>query len=183
MPRGRTPKPTNLKIVTGTARADRLNADEPRPDPTPPKCPSWLDAEAKRVWRKLQPELTRIGVLTSADGEAFAGYCVAWSEFRAATEILRAEGRIVLAGGTPIETEETMTVEENGKTATTTRTVVHVVGARRVPHPAVAQQRSAMRLIREYSSLFGLDPSSRSRIKAAPVEAVDELKAFAEGRV
>jgi phage terminase small subunit len=40
-------------------------------------------------------------------------------------------------------------------------------------------QRTAWRTIREYSTLFGLDPSSRSRLSVPPVDdEADAIDAF-----
>lgn len=151
MPAGRPRKPTALKILTGNPGRRPLNQSEPQPDGTAPKCPSWLDAEGKRTWKRLAPELHRLGLLTCVDGEALACLCQAWSELKQATETLKAEGRYVTL----------------------------VTGGRQ-SHPAVSQQRTAMRTIKDFCSLFGLDPSSRSRLHVQPPEELDELKAFDE---
>jgi phage terminase small subunit len=41
----------------------------------------------------------------------------------------------------------------------------------------VAQQRSALRALKDFAGLFGLDPSSRSKLHAGSPEA-DELEEF-----
>lgn len=147
--RGRKPKPTVLKILAGNPGRRPLNDQEPKPSSSPVRCPAWLDDEAKKKWRALVPELKRLGLLTLVDGDALAAYCQAWAEFRAATEQISKEGR-------------TATLE-NGRV---------------LSHPAVAQQRSAMQVIRQFSQLFGLDPSSRSALKAPHPMQADELEAF-----
>lgn len=45
---GRKPKPTALKILEGNPGKRKLNAKEPTPLKKAPKCPAWLDAEAKK---------------------------------------------------------------------------------------------------------------------------------------
>ena len=78
--RGPAPKPTALKVLDGNPRHRPINRSEPRPRPVAPKCPSWLDAEAKREWRRIAPALERIGLLTEIDGTALAGcpvFCAA----------------------------------------------------------------------------------------------------------
>ena len=49
--KGRKPKPTAIKILEGNPRKRKLNTKEPRPKKIAPKCPVWLDVEAKREWR------------------------------------------------------------------------------------------------------------------------------------
>jgi P27 family predicted phage terminase small subunit len=145
--------PTQLKILRGNPGRRKLPGDEPRPKVGAPHCPSFLDATAKSIWRALAPELARLGLLTIVDGGALAGYCQAWAEFEIATKTLRKEGRFFKT--------------ESGYLA---------------PHPAVAQQRSALTAIRAFAGLFGLDPSSRSRIHAPTPPAdqgkLDEFDAF-----
>lgn len=149
--RGRPPKPTVLKILTGNPGQRPLNLDEPQPDKTPPKCPTWMDTEAKKKWRELAPELSRLGLLTRVDGGALSCLCQAWSEYRQATETLQRDGRY-------LTNRETGTVKS---------------------HPAVAQQRSAWAAYQRYCGLFGLDPSSRVRLKCPGQERpADEFEDF-----
>jgi len=90
MPRGgHNRKPTVLKVIQGTTRRDRMPANEPKPAPIAPKCPSWLDREAKAEWRRLAPKLEKLGLLTEADGSAFAVYCEAYSRWKRAALALR----------------------------------------------------------------------------------------------
>src|SRR4051812_963222 len=112
--RGPAPKPTRLKILAGNPGKRPLNAAEPKPDPKPPVCPAWLDDAAKTKWRATVKELSRLGVLTSIDGDALAAYCQAWAEFQWATKTLRKEGRVIKTGSGYAQ-----------------------------PHPAIAMQRSA----------------------------------------
>jgi P27 family predicted phage terminase small subunit len=121
--------------MRGSWRANGRGS-QPRPRLAKPKCPTWLDAEAKSKWRQLVRDLSELGLLTAVDGDTLAAYCTAWSELRTATETLQREGRTF--------------VTENGY---------------KVPHPAVAQQRSAWQAVRAFAALFGLDPADRSRLQ------------------
>jgi len=174
MPRGRKPTPTRLKELLGNPGKRPLNGAEPRPDATAPKCPDWLDGAAKRKWGALAPELARLGLLTAIDGDALAAYCQAWAEFRQATETLRREGRYVKSGGKVVE-------KAGEKAGDDGKPTYEVLGAQLVPHPAVAQQRSAWAAVRAFASLFGLDPSSRSRLKVTPPEKADPFDQFLRG--
>jgi P27 family predicted phage terminase small subunit len=162
MPRGRPPKPTRLKILTGNPGKRPLNAEEPHPSAAIPVCPAWLDSDAVDKWDALAPELARLGLLTIIDGDALAVYCQAYAEFKHATETLRREGRFVKAGG------EMVVVD--GK--------LSLACFQLQPHPAVAQQRSAWSAIKSFAALFGLDPSSRSRLHVGKGEDLDEMAEF-----
>ncbi len=86
MPKGgaRNKKPTQLKILQGTNRADRAKRNEPKPAPLMPAQPPGLDEFGLEAWRRLAPILCRLGLLTEADGEAFWALCQTWSQLRKA---------------------------------------------------------------------------------------------------
>ena len=74
-------QPTQLRISRGNPSKRPLNLHEPRPDGVA-TCPTYLSPTAKREWRRLAPELKRLGLLTGLDQSSFAGYCVAYSDWR-----------------------------------------------------------------------------------------------------
>ncbi|KAB8167051.1 phage terminase small subunit P27 family [Streptomyces sp. 3MP-14] len=59
-----------------------------------PSAPSWLDREAKAEWRRVVPELDRLGVLATIDRAVLATYCAAWSRFVQLEQLLQDEGLI-----------------------------------------------------------------------------------------
>ena len=65
------PKPTALKIAKGNPGKQKLNTNEPQPSKELPPCPEWIPPLAKSAWNNLVPELSRIGVLTKIDLNAF----------------------------------------------------------------------------------------------------------------
>ena len=89
----RGPQPTPMAILRarGSWRGD-LNRSEPRPEPGRPVCPSWLNAEAKKAWRSLVPQLAAMRVLTRIDGHALARYCLLWARWRKAEEFIEKHG-------------------------------------------------------------------------------------------
>lgn len=91
---GRKPKPTALKILEGNPGKRPLNDKEPKPDSKAPRCPSWLEEEAKREWKRMSKTLETIGVLTKIDKAAFAGYCQAYATWKEAEEVLSKHGTI-----------------------------------------------------------------------------------------
>jgi len=76
--RGRRPKPTNLKKLTGNPGKRRLREDEPVATGTA-ECPEHLDAIARREWERVAPLLQEMGILASIDAAALAGYCANYS--------------------------------------------------------------------------------------------------------
>ena len=82
---GRPPKPSALKRLQGTDRADQRNGNEPEPnllaDLNPP---AHLAPASAAVWRQLAPMLRRIGVLTEADVLALEMLCDSVADYRRA---------------------------------------------------------------------------------------------------
>ena len=72
--RGRKPKPTAVKVLEGNPGKRGLNAGEPKPEKKAPRCPAWLEAEAKKEWKRMAKQMERLGILTEIDMAAFAGY-------------------------------------------------------------------------------------------------------------
>jgi P27 family predicted phage terminase small subunit len=80
-------KPTALKLVEGTDRADRSNGSEVEPmllnDLTPP---AHLDPRSAAVWTQLAPMLRRLQLLTEADVIALEMLCNSVADYRLARE-------------------------------------------------------------------------------------------------
>ena len=134
---GRKCKPTAIKILEGNPGKRKLNAYEPRPTKKAPPCPTWLDKEARREWRRLAKSLEAMGVLTEADAAVFAAYCQAYGRWKQAESKIT-DGNLVFLtpSGYP---------QQN-------------------PYLSIAQQN--MKLMHSFASEFGLTPASRSRIIA-----------------
>lgn len=139
--RGPAPLPTNVKLLRGTFRFDRGPQNEPRPEPVVPTCPTWLDREAKREWRRIVGELEAIGLITKIDRAALAAYCQAYAEW------WEMEREIKLHGRTQ--------VTENGYVA---------------QRPEVGIRNKALERMRQFLREFGMTPSSRTRIEAPKKE-------------
>ena len=142
---GHNRKPAALHVLEGTGRPSRQNGNTPRPRPTAPTCPSWLDKEAKAEWARVAPELERLGLLTVLDRAAFSAYCQSWADFRHLSEIIDAEGAVI-----------------EGRR-----------GAPR-KHPLLPALHWAMAAVRTWSQEFGLTPLSRSRMSVGNVEEEEE---------
>lgn len=149
--RGRKPKPTQIKLVTGNPGHRPPPADEPRPEARIPKCPIHLDAEAKREWRRMAAELNDLGILTTIDRAVFASYCQAWSMWRQALKTVQKVGLVV-------RSKERVTQAPDG---TITRT-----GGVPMVNPLCklidAENAKMMKALTE----MGMSPSSRGRVTA-----------------
>ena len=133
--RGRKPKPTALKVLEGNPGKRPLNENEPKPRKRAPKCPAWLEVEAKKEWRRTAKQLEQLGILTEVDMAAFAGYCQAYARWKDAEEFITKHGTIVK---TPSGYWQ------------------------QVPQVSIAQ--TYLKIMNKFCEQFGLTPSSRSRI-------------------
>jgi P27 family predicted phage terminase small subunit len=135
--RGRKPIPTAIKVLEGNPGKRELNTKEPKPERKAPKCPAWLDTEAKKEWRRVAKQLEMLGVLTEVDMAAFAGYCQAYARWKEAEEFITKHGTIVK---TPSGYWQ------------------------QVPQVSISQ--TYLKIMSRFCEQFGLTPSSRSRIVA-----------------
>lgn len=147
--RGRKPKPTALKVLEGNPGKRQLNKNEPKPNTKLPKCPDWLEEEAKAEWKRLAKNLNELGILTELDANTFASYCQAYARWREAEEFITLHGSIVKT--------------KSGYW-------------QQVPQVAIAH--SNQKIMMQAAAEFGLTPSSRSRIIANEdvSNAVDEME-------
>ncbi len=157
---GRKPKPTSMKILQGNPGKRPLNNSEPQFSGLP-KCPSWLAKDAKREWKRVTAELAHVGLLKSTDQAALAAYCVAYGRWQTAEAIVTAEGQTVRE---PI-------VSKDGA----------VLGYKTKRHPATIIARDERHSMRASASLFGFDPSSRSRLVVADAAPADPFEEFMRG--
>jgi P27 family predicted phage terminase small subunit len=99
-----------------------------------PRCPSWLDPEAKREWARLLPDLRELGV-ARVDRGTLASYCQSVAELEYASLVLQTKGR-------------------------TYKTVSGLVLAR----PEVAMLHRAVVNIGRLAEQFGFSPVGRMRL-------------------
>ena len=104
MAAGRKPKPTKLKLLTGTAQPCRMNDKEPKPKSDNIKMPAGLSEKAKKCWRLVAKQLTDAGVLTNLDVHALAMYCEVFTRWQDANEKLAKFGPVIKApSGFPVQ--------------------------------------------------------------------------------
>ena len=137
---GRPRTPSALKLVAGTARADRTNRNEPEPDLLADlAAPAHLSARSAAVWADVAPMLRRVGLLTVADKIALELLCDAVADYRLARE--RRGDDLV------------------GKSAKT--------GSDMLSQWMIAQL-SAGKRAESMMTRFGMDPQSRTRVMINP---------------
>lgn len=143
--RGRKPKPSHMKIVTGNPGRRPLNPDEPKPESSVPTCPTHLSSEARTEWRRICKELESLELLTEIDRTALAAYCQAYGRWAQAEKGIKKAGLLVKTGQ--------KTDSQGNKT-----------GGNVIQSPLVGIANTAMEIMRKYLVEFGMTPSSRSRI-------------------
>lgn len=143
--RGRKPKPTAIKIIEGNPGKRPLNEFEPKPKKKAPRCPSWLENDAKKEWRRMAKQMEHLGTLTEIDMAAFAGYCQAYARWKEAEEFITKHGAIVK---TPSGYWQ------------------------QVPQVSIAQ--TYLKIMNKFCEQFGLTPSSRTRIITDSSEKEDD---------
>ena len=139
--RGPPNKPTALKVLEGTWRADRVAPDEPEPEIERPERPSHIIGPAREEWDRIVPELERLRLLSQIDRSALAAYCDAYGEWVLARRELQ-KGRVC-------KTPQGMLM----------------------PHPAVAIRNKALEHMKAFLTEFGMTPGSRTRMRATPPQA------------
>jgi P27 family predicted phage terminase small subunit len=140
--RGRRPKPTRLKVLTGNPGKRPLNEAEPRPEPVVPDCPPELGEVARREWNRLATELGPLRIITNLDRGALASYCGAYALWAESMEAIQKYGSMIKSpSGFPVQS----------------------------PYLAIANRQTEIMM--RIASEFGFTPASRSRISTStPVE-------------
>ncbi len=90
--RGRRPKPTRLKVLTGNPGKRPLNTNEPLPEPAAPECPPELGPVARQEWDRIVGELAALRLLTELDRAALAVYCGSYAMWAEATDAIENMG-------------------------------------------------------------------------------------------
>ncbi|MEE8551357.1 MAG: phage terminase small subunit P27 family, partial [Gemmatimonadota bacterium] len=96
--RGPPPKSPYLKALEGNPGKRPLKVNNAKARSAAPDCPDWLSAEAKAEWKRLAPELERLGLLTLLDRAAFSGYCQSYAHWVQAQRVLREHGTRYVTG-------------------------------------------------------------------------------------
>ena len=136
--RGRKPVPTEMKELAGNPGRRPLNKNEPKPKKlTLRRPPDFLNALAKKEWRRMGKRLFEMGLLTELDQTALEMYCVSYSRW------VQANAEIEKYGA-----------------------VLAVKGKLKVS-PWVAIAAASWKEVHQMMAEFGMSPSSRSRVQVS----------------
>jgi P27 family predicted phage terminase small subunit len=154
--RGPARKPTALKLLEGNPGHQKLNHNEPKPRPIAPDCPAWLNPIARREWRRICPELERLGLLTGVDLAGLANYCSLFAVIVQCEKAIHKTGLVV-------------EIRDAAGTVTSTR-----------QRAEVGVRHKAIMAIKPYLGEFGLTPAARGRMQmlGGVADAEEEESAF-----
>jgi len=137
--------------LRGSWRA-QTRQNEPKPESSRPKPPSWLSPEARTVFLYLSRHLDAVGVLTRLDQNALARYATLWIRYQKAEAFVAKHGDTYVVHGKP---------GPNGEQG---QPILKTYPQWR---HALALAQELVRLERE----FGLTPSARTRLSVeVPVQ-------------
>jgi P27 family predicted phage terminase small subunit len=131
-------------LLRGNPGKRAIRNDEPMPEIPEhiPQPPPFVKGYAADEWARIGPELYRLGLLTIADIQTLASYCMAYERWRTAEEtIQRLAASDHAMHGLLIKRENS---------------VVH--------NPMVVVSRKAANEMLRFAMEFGLTPAARSRI-------------------
>ena len=141
--RGPKTKPTQLKLLTGTARDHRLNPREPQPEVICPRAPEHLTTAARAEWDRIVVELMALQLVSNLDRGTLGAYCQAYGRWSAAeTALARMAERDTVTEGLIVKTKSGNLIQ----------------------NPLVGAANNAMADMVRYAAEFGLTPSARSRV-------------------
>lgn len=186
--RGPKALPANVHLLRGNPSKKtgaELQAGV-HPDVEIPNCPPHLRPEAKKEWKRIAPELEKLGLISRLDRTALALYCQAWAwlvwhekllerDIRlAAQREAEHEARESAASAKAVEAGETYTPQPwNGGDGFMLPTPNGSFTYN--PH-WVARNKHAQEVDRFLAS-FGMSPSSRGRVSPSSAQ----LSLFGQG--
>ena len=156
--------PSRLKIITGNPDKRPLNEDEPQPDALDDFSPPdhiENDELAVRKWDEAVRVLYDMQVMTIADRETLARYCLVWSHWMQMREKCRQFGREIMH----YEADPNRT---DGR--------LRIKWAQ--PAPWAVDEKAARKDLLQLEREFGLTPSSRSQVTIHSNKADDPFEAF-----
>lgn len=148
--RGPIPKSNEQEILEGNPSKRPLRGRTPKPGPGIPTCPAWLSPVAKQEWRRVTPELARLGLLNKLDRNVLAGYCVSFALWRQTQDFLSSQGTVYVTTKGQLQ-----------------------------PRPEVAVAKTAGEMMQGFAAELGLTPTSRARMNLpkenAEIDPMEEL--------
>lgn len=152
--RGRRPEPTVLKIARGNPGKRALNTSEPKPASDAIVAPDWVTGKSREKWDDVVPKLVGMGVMSNADIDTIARYCVMYEQFQKYLDQCRRGLDVIVMR------------DESGR--------VKYMQTAPAATMMVKLAASMLRIEQE----FGLTPSARSGISATKPEQESVIEKF-----
>lgn len=110
-----------------------------------PNQPSYLSREAKAEWKRITPELKRLGILANIDRAMLSAYCETYALWTIARKVIHDEGLV--------------TTGQKGET---------------VKHPAWQVYRDSATLMASLAKELGVSPNARLRMRPPDADETDD---------
>ena len=156
---GRRPKPTALKVLEGNRGRRELNTNEPHPAPRAPEIPASLTDEERAEWEYICFQLDSMGTLAISDKYVIQQLAQAVVDYNTYRAYIREHGA----------TYEAFIILDNTGKPVDADVAKAVIKKR----PECDLMKQARQDIYRFSTLLGLDPSSRSRLHVGAPRVVD----------
>lgn len=150
------PTPEHLRVIKGTARADRMNPNPPTVSSGLVSAPEWLNERANEIFGQVSGILDTMGLQSPVDAMALSLLASRLEEVEALSKYLDDCGRTYATEGPS--------------------------GQMFRPRPEVTMRADAMRQAQSLLGDFGLNPAARSKVsittppKENPFAALDRIK-------
>lgn len=159
---GRRPKPLAMHQLNGNPsmlnQRELSGVDNPQPETGLPEMPKGMPRAARREWKQITPLLLANGLLSTVDGKAIMGYCVAYARWEEADKLIDKYGPVI----------QTSYEDKQGNL---------VIGDLKA-NPAVAQADKWLSRMKSFLIEFGLTPASRRNLKVTKKDANDPMTNF-----
>lgn len=167
-------KPSALKALQGTARKDRMNSAEPKPELAGVECPYPLNEKTQPIWNELAGELSQTKVLTKADLQGLKVLCENIAEYDSLYKRLwekQANGQMEY-----VPTKNFYKIYEgSGKNK---KKLVLPILIKTALKPEVALMAENRKFQKSMLEQFGLTPASRAKVNAQPSGDSDSRSAL-----
>lgn len=159
----RTPKPTNLKLVTGNPGKRPLNKQEPDPEYLADlTAPEYLSPGAKSIWDQVAPKLRESRLLTVVDVPILGMLCESLFEYRRSTvHCSKSPLSKSKKAASEVESEEPDGEVKSKKTSGEVLSQWKIVQSMSL--------KQVMMIARE----FGMTPAARTKIQVQPQGELD----------
>ena len=149
------PKPTALKLIEGNPGKRPLNDKEPKFKNVMPSPPEWLNDVAKEEWEREGSILFSAKVLTEADRGVLAMRCYIYSQIVKLQQEIAEQDYVAYTQKMDSLGNEVMEAKAN---------------------PRAVRLENFLKEYRQYGSLLGLDPASRTKIKVEQSGTEDPME-------